>query len=336
MDDQLQEAAQAVRRRRLRRSPLVALAVVAVVGGTGVVARLASQSTEDRAATEPAVAVNCPHGEVIETPRLDDVRVPAFESPREAAEAWAGPGAGEVTISPDERHAYLSREDGSARARMHLDSTRVDLEEGEPTSWWVNGSEVCSDETSTRPWNGSEGAECPAGGKASARVSYPPGGDRRSLAADSGLGFADPRYDKSEVRLSPGAMSGDVTATILGPAGEHTWLRLLRVDDTWRVAELVACARHLPGLPTSGTPELVPLIAGHCWVDPLTYGGGEWAVPQDQQFGWGGSMPDGWVGYGTVEPGEDGMRYVDAGGAELDLLPADDPRAELPGGGICA
>jgi len=140
------------------------------------------------------------------------VRVPAFEIPRASAEGWAGPGVGEVTVSADDRTAYLLREDGSARARLRWDSTRVDLEGGEPTSWWVNGSVACSDERSTQPWDGSGGAVC--------------------------------------------------------------------------------------------------------------------------QFGWGGAMPDRWVGYGTVT--RDGLKYLDAGGAERDLLPADDHRTDLPGGGICA
>jgi hypothetical protein len=320
----------------------VALVVLVIVGGGAAVSALVSMSTEDQAGSASSRTVTCLDGEVVETPRLDDVRVPAFERPREAAEGWAGPGAvagpgaGEVTVSSDDRFAYLHREDGSTRAKMRLDSARVDLDADEPTSWWVSGSEVCSDETSTQPWDGSEGAACPAGGKVTARVTYPPSGDRRSLTADGGLGFADPRYDKSEVQLSPGAKSGDVTATVTGPSGAHTWLRLLRVDDTWRIAEVIACARHLPGLPTAGTPELVPLIAGHCWVSPLTYDGRDWAVPQDQQFGWGGAMPDRWVGYGTVTPVDDGLHYVDAGGADLDLLPADHPRTELPGGGLCA
>jgi hypothetical protein len=334
VDDDLSDPARTERGRHPRRPGYAALVVLVIVGGGAAVSALLSMDTEDHAGSASSRTVTCPDGEVVETLLLDDVRVPAFESPREAAEGWAGPGAGEVTVSSDDRFAYLHREDGSTRAKMRLDSTRVDLDEGEPTSWWVNGSEVCSDETSTRPWNGSEGVACPAGGKATARVTYPPSGDRRS--ADGGLGFADPRHDKSEVQLSPGAKSGDVTATMTGPSGAHTWLRLLRVDDTWRIAEVIACARDLPGLPTTGTPELVSLIAGHCWVNPLTFDGRDWALPQDQQFGWGGAMPDRWVGYGTVAPDDDGLHYVDAGGAYLDLLPADDPRTELPGGGLCA
>jgi hypothetical protein len=68
--------------------------VLVIVGGAAVVSTLLSMDTENHAGSASSRTVTCPDGEVIETPSLDDVRVPAFESPREAAEAWAGPGAG--------------------------------------------------------------------------------------------------------------------------------------------------------------------------------------------------------------------------------------------------
>ncbi len=289
----------------------------------------------DQRGSTPEAAVSCPDGEVVETPPLDDVRVPAFENPREAAEGWAGPGAGEVTVSADSRIAYLLRDDGSARALMHLDSTRVDLDDNEPTSWWVNGSQVCSDETSSANWEGPEVAGC-ADGLARGHVTYPPSGDRRLLSAEELRDFSDPRRDETELELTPGAKSGDVTVTVADSDGAHTWLRVLRVDDTWRVHEVAACSRQLPGLPASGTAELVHLNVGHCWVDPLTHGGREWAVESDKQFGWGGQMPERWTAYGTVAREGDTLRYVDAGGAELELLGADDARTALPGGGMCS
>lgn len=49
-------------------------------------------------------------------------------------------------------------------------------------------------------------------------------------------------------------------------------------------------------------------------------------LSEQDQFGWGGLGPDGFVGTGTATREGDLLAYVDESGAELTLVPDDDPR----------
>lgn len=83
--------------------------------------------------------------------------------------------------------------------------------------------------------------------------------------------------------------------------------------------------------------KLVKLEVGHCIVEPVSFHGRTWALPWDKQFGWGGGIPDGWKGTGTVRASsEDRVRYHDRGGSELTMVPADSPSALAPEGWGCA
>ncbi len=321
-------AARVVQRRRRRTAAFAACAVVAAVSAGSVAALVSRPGTggDDGAAAGAPREVACSQGRVLETPALDEVRVPAFETPIEAALAWAGPGAGALEVSADERYGYLLGDDGSVRARMNLRSTRVDLEDREPTSWYVDGSAACSDEASSLPWDPADALAC-AGGVVRARVTYPAAGDRRALTADEAVErMLTGRGDTSSLALTEGSRSGDVTGIIRTDSTRHTAVRVVRVADTWRVAQVAACPDRLPGLPrTDVEVTAVPLFVGKCQIVPLEYSGTIWQAPDDEQFGTGGGLPETWRGWGTVTPTGETLIYTDIGGTKLTLLPAGSP-----------
>lgn len=81
----------------------------------------------------------------------------------------------------------------------------------------------------------------------------------------------------------------------------------------------------LPGLSTSLPGELE---VGHCNVEPVIFADERWGLRFSEQFGWGGPQhyPEDWKGAGVLTRiAEDRVRYIDDGGAELTLLPADAP-----------
>lgn len=81
----------------------------------------------------------------------------------------------------------------------------------------------------------------------------------------------------------------------------------------------------------------VTLDVGHCWIEYLRYDGRLWGLPFSKQFGWGGTLPEGWVGTGTVRlVAPELLRYHDDGGAVLDLAPAKGRSVAEDEGGHCA
>lgn len=81
----------------------------------------------------------------------------------------------------------------------------------------------------------------------------------------------------------------------------------------------------------------ISLNVGHCWITPVEFDGETWVVRKSEQFGWGGNIPDGWVGEGAItRRGEDRSVYKDDGGLELGLVLEDSPAAAWLKKAVCA
>ncbi|HSV40261.1 MAG TPA: hypothetical protein VLI04_15985 [Nocardioidaceae bacterium] len=323
-----QVAKRMLARRRIRQLTAVAITTGVVIGAGATASLVLGDGRTSTGPSTDVPAVSCPDGRVIRTPERDSVRVPALDSPDDAARAWAGPAAGRVEVR--DGVGLLLRDDGTVRATMTLTSTRTDLERSEPTAWSVNGSEVCSSETSLASFTGEGLLECAEDSVVQTSV-RPPETPGSLTALEEARSFSDPTTDETELQPTTGSRSGDLTALLVRDGTVHTVLRVVRLDDTWHLRGLAACSSELPGLrPVS---ETFRLLVGHCWVEPVTYDGGEWDVVEEDQFGWGGGMPRSWVGIGTITPAREGtLRYVDAGGVELRLVRVGDPRAIERGG----
>lgn len=310
---------------------VLAVAAVLVVGVATAVVAGRGGATDTPTATDSR-ELSCA-GDVVTTTPQERPRVPAYDTPLEAARDWAGPGAGEVEVDPDGTRAYLLRDDGSVRAVMRLASTRDDLGDSEPTQISVDGSSVCADEVSSQPWDGGSLLSCPPGeGVVQAVVTDPPVTDRRSTSADSAAARVRTggRYVAPVVRITTGARSGDATAVVRLDRDDLV-VRVLRQDDVWRVTELARCEsgeadlkdlRFAPGGPPV---PVVTLTYGHCWTNPITFQGQSWEVRRQDDFGSGGSVPDGFTGYGALTRDGDRLRYVDVEGKVLVLLPTGSP-----------
>lgn len=132
-------------------------------------------------------------------------------------------------------------------------------------------------------------------------------------------------------------------ADITSPDGRrYLSLGLSRIDGWWRIASMSACTQDYPGLGAarvfgSGLPlvELVAVDVGHCWLETLEYGGDEWDLRDEDQFGWGGLGPDGFLGIGSAAVTGDRLEYVDLSGARLTFVPSDLPGTDVNQGG-CA
>ena len=73
------------------------------------------------------------------------------------------------------------------------------------------------------------------------------------------------------------------------------------------------------------------MTVGHCWIDPVVVDGQTWGIDRDDQFGWGGGVPDDWAGTGRLDAvGNGHLIYVDESSHRLDLWPIDDDRAFDP------
>ena len=308
--------------RQLRQRIRPVLAGVGVIAAVAVVTVGVALSVKSGDDAEPESGgdprdISCPTGQLVETRPHTPPRVPAYSTPLEAAEAWVGPGAGRRVELDGDDSAFLMRADGSVRARMTIESSRQDLEEFESTAWSVDGSQVCVDEGPALPWGGASLLDCGEAEHVRATVT-----DSRHFPTEA-YALAPEGRDEPELRLTDGAESGDVTALTSDAGGVHTAVRVTRIEDLWRITDIAQCSDHAPGLP-AGMPvvEVVRLVVGHCWVDPLTHAGRTWEVRTEDDFGWGGATPPRWSGYGVLTPAGDSLQYVDLGGARLILLPS--------------
>lgn len=120
-------------------------------------------------------------------------------------------------------------------------------------------------------------------------------------------------------------------------------LGLVRIDGWWRVGSASACTSEFPGLEEaevfgSGLPlvELVAVNEGHCWIETLEYVGRSWDLRNEDQFGWGGPGPKGFLSVGSVKVTNGGQQldYVDLSGARLEFVPAGSPGTDV-NEGIC-
>jgi hypothetical protein len=69
----------------------------------------------------------------------------------------------------------------------------------------------------------------------------------------------------------------------------------------------------------------------HCWVQPVRFDGARWNLPRSKQFD-DSHTPGNWKGTGVMTRlSAHRARYVDAGGAELVLFPANSPSVSLDG-----
>lgn len=81
----------------------------------------------------------------------------------------------------------------------------------------------------------------------------------------------------------------------------------------------------------------VQLTVGHCWIRPVGFEGQTWVVRKSEHFGWGGHIPDGWIGEGSIaRVDEDQSVYTDQGGLELRLVLEDSPTAAWLKKALCA
>jgi hypothetical protein len=102
------------------------------------------------------------------------------------------------------------------------------------------------------------------------------------------------------------------------------------------IGALVAVAVFVVAFEDSGDSE-VELTVGHCWISPVEFEGQTWVVRKSEQFGWGGNVPDGWVGEGSItRVAEDQSLYEDRGGLELSLVLEDSPEAAWLKKALCA
>ena len=112
-----------------------------------------------------------------------------------------------------------------------------------------------------------------------------------------------------------------VALLILGACGDEQ-------DPPSTGADPSAAAPELAPDPTSAASRRLVLSVGHCWIEPVRFDGADWAVVAADQTGWGGGMPDGWQGHGTLTRLSVGRsQYEDDGGPVLNLVLADQPDA---------
>ena len=75
----------------------------------------------------------------------------------------------------------------------------------------------------------------------------------------------------------------------------------------------------------AGPPTPITLVVGHCWIEPIEFGGRIWQVMNEDQFGTGdGAIPGRFTGSGTAWQTGDVVSYLDAGGTRLTLVPEGD------------
>lgn len=115
---------------------------------------------------------------------------------------------------------------------------------------------------------------------------------------------------------------------VLRPDGTaNMTIDVRRSSVGWLADTFRSCPEDAPGVQSGvqGDRAEVRLEVGHCYVEPLTFRGRVWGLTEEDQFGWGGLGPDGFVGTGAATQDGDVLRYVDESGAELTLVPNDDP-----------
>jgi hypothetical protein len=253
----------------------------------------------------------------------------------EIAAGYRNAGSGAVVQGST---IYLLREDGSAFAALHL----AKISDG----WRVASDEVCAGDSmpspvETVPPTTRLDVDCEG---ATWRVGTVVNADEQAAAVDPeqavrrwlvlGAGHDVRRVDEN-----------NAVASLLAPDGRlYGSVALTAFEGRWRVRSVSACTTEFPGLEPaevfgSGLPlvELVAVNVGHCWVETLEHVGEEWDLRDEDQFGWGGLGPDGFLGIGAVSVSEHGQRldFVDLSGARLQFVPADSPGTDVNQGG-CA
>jgi len=136
----------------------------------------------------------------------------------------------------------------------------------------------------------------------------------------------------------------EVVARLTTQKGElYAELGLIAIDQTWRVGSVALCNSKFPGassvgqtLTTKPIGRVTAVSEGHCWIDTLDTLGQSWDLKDEDQFGFGGLGPDGFLGLGQATARADLSRlhYVDLSGAELNFVPADSPGTDA-NDGLC-
>lgn len=81
----------------------------------------------------------------------------------------------------------------------------------------------------------------------------------------------------------------------------------------------------------------IQLNVGHCWIGPVEFEGKTWVVRKSEQFGWGGHVPEAWVGEGSITRLDEARSvYKDDSGIELGLVLEDSPAAVWLKKALCA
>ncbi len=133
-----------------------------------------------------------------------------------------------------------------------------------------------------------------------------------------------------------------VVARLVTQKGDvYAELGLIAIDDAWRVESLAACTSAYPGLrslvqdaSTNPRASLTAVPENHCWIQTLETLGRSWDLRDEDQFGFGGLGPDGFLGIGQAYSVGDRLSYVDLSGARLTFVPADSPGTDA-NEGIC-
>ncbi len=317
MDDE-----RSVRRRR-NAVGYAALAVLVVVGG-GVAPRALDQpatgvvdsSSEQTPDSEPAALreLTCPTNEraVLGLPFGSPLR---FSTPEDAAAYLVEEGESVVVSHVEtEITAWILRPDGTARAKVPL--------ERDYDGWYAKGNERCGG-PSTMQYD--DGITCPT--------------DNGLVWIDSEEHFAS--TDELVDAHSHEPFTFDADRRLLSYTRDngttYAVLESRKHGGAYGVS-IRHCQGEQPGVATGVAPlrRQVTLEIGHCWIEPISFEGGDWAVATNQQPGSGEGDQPGLTGHGNalrITPTE--VEYVDDGGVQLTLHPVGDPRVELPGGGLC-
>ncbi|MDP2773021.1 MAG: hypothetical protein Q8O61_05645 [Nocardioides sp.] len=99
-------------------------------------------------------------------------------------------------------------------------------------------------------------------------------------------------------------------------------------QDRWYPSSGAACADSGEWVDASSVPDgsaPLSLDVGHCWIEPVAFAGRTWDVSEEDQVGWGGGQPEGFLASGTAWEAGDVVTYVDDSGARLTLVPEGSP-----------
>lgn len=116
---------------------------------------------------------------------------------------------------------------------------------------------------------------------------------------------------------------------------DWTHVRRPAADREWFVGGLRQCPDHEQWRSVAAPSAPVTLEVGHCWVEPVPVDGRVWDVVREDQFGWGGPVPEELTGAhpdavgsvpltGVLSPAGDVAVYVGDAGVRLTLVPAGD------------